>query len=64
MKKEMILYFQAKLPTNEPTIKYHPSANTKSSNLNGKLIITGGTIIIPIDKSTLATTISSIKKGK
>ena len=36
---------------------------TNSNNLNGREIMTGGSIIIPIDIKTLATIISSIKKG-
>jgi hypothetical protein len=47
----------------EPTIKYHPSTNTKSSSLKGSEIMIGGSIIIPIESSTQATTISRIKKG-
>src|SRR5699024_68954 len=48
---------------NECVIKYQPSTKTNSKILNGNEIITGGSIIIPIDIKTLATAISIIKKG-
>ena len=44
-------------------IKYQPSTSTKKISLKGKEIITGGSIIMPMDMSTEATTISMIKKG-
>ena len=52
-----------KLLTRLPVIKYQPSTSTKKISLKGKEIITGGSIIMPIDMSTEATTISMIKKG-
>jgi len=55
--------YDPKLLTNEPTIRYQPSANTNSMSLKGKDIIIGGNIIIPIERRTLATTMSIIRKG-
>ena len=52
-----------KLCRSDLTTKYHPSTSTNNNILNGNEIITGGSIIIPIDISTLATTISITKKG-
>ena len=45
------------------TIKFHPSTIINRSILKGRDIIPGGNIIIPIDISVLATTISIIIKG-
>jgi hypothetical protein len=60
----MILWgYPVKLFTNDPTIKYQPSVSTNIINLNGNDTITGGSIIMPMESSTLATTISIIKKG-
>ena len=44
-------------------IRDRPSTRTKSISLNGNAIITGDIIIIPMDISTLATTMSMIRKG-
>ncbi len=44
-------------------IRFHPSTRTNSINLNGRDIMTGGSIIIPMLNSTLATTMSMIRKG-
>jgi len=49
--------------TNEPTNRFQPSTSTKSMSLNGRDMKMGGNIIMPVDKRTLATTISMIKKG-
>ena len=46
-----------------PTIRCQPSTSTKSINLKGRDIRMGGSIIMPMLKSTLATTISIIRKG-
>jgi hypothetical protein len=45
------------------TTRFHPSAMTNSNILNGREIIIGGSIIIPIANNTLDTTISTTKKG-
>jgi hypothetical protein len=45
-------------------IKFHPSTSTNKSSLKGRDIITGGSIIMPMLKSILATTISTIRKGR
>jgi hypothetical protein len=50
----------AKLPA---TIR-HPSTITKKINLNGSEILLGGSIIMPKDISTLATTRSMMVNGK
>ncbi len=52
-----------KLLTSEPTSRFHPSAKTNSINLNGNDIMIGGSIIIPIESKTLATTMSMIRNG-
>src|SRR6185369_188146 len=52
-----------KLATSEPINRFHPSASTNSISLNGREISTGDSIIMPMDISTLATTMSMIKKG-
>ena len=54
---------QTKLLIKDPTIKYHPSTSTNSSSLKGREIIIGGSIIMPIESNTQATTISRIKNG-
>ena len=54
---------QLKLVINVFMINPQPSTKTNNSILNGSEIITGGSITIPIDINTLATTISIIKKG-
>jgi hypothetical protein len=43
--------------------KYHPSTSTKSNNLNGIEITTGGIIIIPMDIRVEATIKSTIING-
>ena len=58
-----VIFFYLKLFTKEPAIKYQPSTSVNNINLKGNEIITGGSIIIPIERRTLATTISMIKKG-
>jgi hypothetical protein len=44
-------------------IRFQPSTSTNSRSLKGSDIMTGGSIIIPIERSMLATTISIIRKG-
>ena len=48
----------------EPATNDQPSTKTKKISLNGSDTTTGGSIIIPIDISTDATTRSMIRKGK
>src|SRR5699024_6586629 len=48
---------------NDWVTRYQPSTKTNKSILNGREIITGGSIIIPIDIKTLATAISITKNG-
>ena len=52
-----------KLCTSEPMSRFQPSASTNSMILNGSEMTAGDTIIIPIDISTLATTMSMMRKG-
>jgi hypothetical protein len=47
-----------------PIIKFHPSAITNRSILNGVDIVVGGSIIIPIDISVEDTTISITINGR
>jgi hypothetical protein len=47
----------------DPIRRLHPSTSTNNSSLKGSEIITGGSIIIPIDSRTQATTISIIRNG-
>src|SRR5260370_13376075 len=54
---------QTKLCASEPISNCHPSTSTNSISLNGSEIVAGETIIIPIDISTLATTMSMIRNG-
>src|SRR6266851_4781204 len=49
--------------TSERTIRCQPSAITNSSSLNGSEMLVGGSIIMPIDISTLETTMSITRKG-
>jgi hypothetical protein len=49
--------------TNDFTSRYQPSTSTNNSSLNGNETIIGGSIIIPIDISTDATTISMTRNG-
>jgi len=56
--------YHLKLSTRFPIKRFHPSTRTKIRILNGKEIITGGSIIIPILISTELTTISITKNGK
>ena len=59
-----VMIYTPKLFTSEPTIRYQPSTSTKSSSLNGSDTMMGGSIIIPMDNRTLATTMSIIRKGR
>src|SRR5690606_41425251 len=52
-----------KLSTRLPATSRHPSTSTKKISLKGRLTTTGGSIIIPIDISTLATTRSLTRNG-
>ena len=47
-----------------PTISRQPSTSTNSSSLKGNEISTGGSISMPIETITLATTMSRIRNGK
>ena len=53
-----------KLRTSEPATRCQPSTSTKKISLNGSEITTGGSIIMPIDISTDATTMSMMTKGR
>jgi len=44
-------------------VRFQPSTNRKIKILNGSEMITGGIIIIPIDSSTEATTMSMMMNG-
>jgi len=55
--------YPTKLRTREPTRRYQPSTRTKSRSLNGREMSTGGSIIMPMERRTLATTMSRIRKG-
>src|SRR3989339_885183 len=55
--------YTPKLFRSDPQIKCQPSTRTKSISLKGKDIMTGGSIIIPMARSTEATTISMTRKG-
>jgi hypothetical protein len=46
-----------------PTTSDQPSTRTKKTTLNGSETITGGSIIMPIDISTQATTMSMTRNG-
>src|SRR5271167_1595300 len=52
-----------KLCASEPISNCQPSTSTNNISLNGSEIVAGETIIIPIDISTLATTMSMIRNG-
>ncbi len=52
-----------RLAASEPISKFQPSTSTNSISLKGSEIITGDSIIMPIDISTLATTMSMIRNG-
>src|SRR3546814_19207673 len=43
---------------------YQPSTSTKKISLKGSEIITGGSIIMPIDMRMEATTMSMLRKGR
>ena len=43
--------------TRDPTIWFQPSISTKNSTLNGSETVVGGSIIMPIDMVSVATTI-------
>ena len=47
----------------DPTSRLHPSIRTNSINLKGRDTINGGSIIIPMESKTLATTISMTRNG-
>lgn len=59
----LALLFYPKLFTNDPITRPHPSTSTNSKILKGSEIMTGGSIIIPIDINTEATTMSTTMKG-
>ena len=44
-------------------MRYQPSARTKIMSLKGSDTMMGGSIIMPMERSTLATTMSMIRKG-
>src|SRR5262249_39751026 len=46
-----------------PATRRHPSTSTKKINLNGRLIVTGGIIIMPMAMSSDETTRSIIRNG-
>ena len=48
----------------EPATPVQPSTRTKKINLNGSDTTTGGSIIMPMDISTEATTRSMIRNGR
>jgi hypothetical protein len=52
-----------KLFTIDPTSRFQPSTSTNNISLKGNETMKGGSIIIPMDRRTLATTMSMIKKG-
>src|SRR5690348_13977488 len=54
---------ETKLVISEWTIRCQPSAITNSSSLNGSEIDAGGSIIMPMDISTLETTMSITRNG-
>src|SRR6476659_9762276 len=49
--------------TRDPTIWFQPSISTKNSTLNGSETVVGGSIIMPIDMVSVATTISMTRNG-
>ena len=51
------------LSTRLPATSRQPSTSTKKISLNGRLTTTGGSIIMPMLISTLATTRSMTRKG-
>jgi hypothetical protein len=57
------LVYMKKLSTIDPTIKFHPSTNTNNISFKGNEIMIGGSIIIPMDINTEATTRSTTRKG-
>ena len=57
-------FFVHRIPDTKPVIsKPQPSIKTKTANLNGSEITTGGSIIMPMPNKTLATTMSTTRKG-
>jgi hypothetical protein len=46
-----------------PATRYQPSTSTKNTSLKGRAIITGGSIIMPMDMRTDATTMSMMRNG-
>ena len=57
-------YVPTKLRISDPATKCQPSTRTKKISLNGSEMTTGGSIIMPIDISTDATTMSMITNGR
>src|SRR5947199_5344815 len=57
------LAIHPKLATSDPMRRFQPSTSTNSMSLKGREMSTGESIIMPIDMSTLATTMSMIRKG-
>ncbi len=53
-----------KLCTRLPATRFQPSTSTKKISLNGSETTTGGSIIMPIDISTEATTRSMMRNGR
>jgi hypothetical protein len=53
-----------KLSRSIPTTRCQPSRRTNRISLNGKEIIAGGTMSMPIETVTAATTRSTIRNGK
>jgi hypothetical protein len=58
------IFYPPKLRTRLPTIMNQPSTRTKKMILKGSAMMIGGSIIIPIDIKTDATTMSMIRKGR
>jgi len=60
----LICYTSQKKPLiMEPTSRFHPSTRTNNINLKGSDMNIGGSIIIPAERSMLATTISITRNG-
>lgn len=62
--KKLFNNYVTKLPIRLPVIKCQPSTRTKSNNLNGNEINTGGSIIMPMLMRMAEMTMSTIKNGK
>ncbi len=54
----------AKLAMSPPTTSVHPSTSTNSSSLKGRLISTGGSIIMLIEMSMVLITMSMTRNGR